>query len=123
MVLPAAPNITVQIAHLAGGGRATLPALEVFADAIAASDPRTRNLLFDVTTLTGGEKPENLGPVAEQMRRIGMARCLFGSDSSQPSRPVWREWPALHALPLTEAEFRQIAGNVAPYLARGSLSH
>lgn len=116
-VLPSAPDVTVQIAHMTGGGRATQPALKIFADAIAAGDPRTRNLYFDVATLTAGETPENLRVNVERMRQIGLERFLFGSDTSQPTRETWQQWPALHALPLTQDEFRLIANNVAPYLA------
>lgn len=115
-VLPSAPGIAVQVAHMAGGGRATHPALKVLAAAIASGDPKVRNLYFDVSTLTAGETPENLQVDAELIRQIGLDRILFGSDSSQPTRPVWQQWPALHALPLTPSEFRQIAENVAPYL-------
>lgn len=115
-VLPSAPDVAVQIAHMAGGGRATHRALKVFADAIAAGDPRTRSLYFDVATLTAGETPQNLHIDAAMIRQIGLDRILFGSDTSQAARPVWQQWPALHALPLTEAEFGRIAGNVAPYM-------
>ncbi|MDQ3483194.1 MAG: amidohydrolase family protein [Pseudomonadota bacterium] len=116
-VLPSAPDVTVQIAHMAGGGRVTQPAMKVFADAFAAGDPRTRNLYFDVATLTGGETPQNLRLDAEHMRKIGLERFLFGSDTSQTARVTWQLWPALHALPLTQSEFRQLARNVAPYVA------
>ncbi|HEX6159030.1 MAG TPA: amidohydrolase family protein, partial [Thermoanaerobaculia bacterium] len=57
-LLPLAPDVPVQIAHMAGGGRSTEPALTVFADAIAAGDPRTKRLYFDVATLTGGQTAE-----------------------------------------------------------------
>ena len=114
-VLPSAPDVTVQVAHMAGGGRATQPALKVFADAIAAGDPRARRLYFDVATLTGGETPQNLRLDVERMRQIGLDRILFGTDTSQPGRGTWQSWPSLHALPLTQSEFRQIAANVAPY--------
>src|SRR5262245_12718703 len=46
-VLPAAPDIPIQIAHLAGAGpgldRGSKEALAVFADAISTGDSRTRN--------------------------------------------------------------------------------
>jgi predicted TIM-barrel fold metal-dependent hydrolase len=117
--LAKARDVPVQIAHMAGGGRATHAALAVFADAIAAGDPRTRNIFFDVATLTAGETPENLRKNADQIRRIGLDRILFGSDTSQPERLIWQAWPALHALPLTQSEFRRIAANVAPYVEQG----
>lgn len=111
-ILPKAPDVSVQIAHMAGGGRATQPALKIFADAIAAGDPRTRKLYFDVATLVEGETPENLRVDAERIRQIGLDRILFGSEMLQT--PL-QGWAAFQALPLTQEEFSRIAGNVAPY--------
>ena len=45
------------------------------------------------------------------MRRIGFDRLLYASDG-----PPLESWLAFRKLPLTEEEFRSIAGNVAPYL-------
>lgn len=116
-LLPAAPDVPVQIAHMAGGGRSTAPALAVFADAIAARDPRTRNLYFDVATLTGGQTPEGLQKDAAQMRRIGFDRILFGTDTAPPNPPPAQSWTTFRVLmPLTDDELRIIAGNVLPYL-------
>jgi predicted TIM-barrel fold metal-dependent hydrolase len=117
-VLPAAPDITVQIAHLAGGGRSTDPALRVFADAIAAHDPRTRNLYFDVATSTQGQSDEGLKKDAERMRQIGMDRILYGTDMAVPPNQTAAEsWKTFRSrMPLTEAELRTIAGNIAPFL-------
>ena len=115
-VLPHAPDVTVQVAHMTGGGRATQPALAVLADAIAAGDPRTRRLIFDVATLVDGETAEGLRQDVERMRQIGLDRFVFGTDTSPPNPPANRAWAALHVLPLTEGEFRTIANNVAPYL-------
>jgi uncharacterized protein len=116
-LLPAAPRVTVQIAHMAGGGRSTDAALAVFAEAIAANDPGTRQLYFDVATLIGGQSDEGLRRDVERMRQIGLDRILWGSDIP-PSNPVARDaWLAFRIrVPLTEAEFRTVAGNVAPYL-------
>lgn len=47
-LMPAAPDVTVQVAHLAGAGGVEKPifdeVLGVFVDAIAKGDPRTKNL-------------------------------------------------------------------------------
>lgn len=112
-ILPEAPDVTVQVAHMAGGGRSTDPALAVLADAIAAGDPRTKNLYFDVATLTGGQSDEGLEKDAVRMRQIGLERILWGSDRG-PARQPWRDFRAL--MPLSAEEIRTIAGNVAPYL-------
>ena len=116
-LLPEAPDVAVQIAHMAGGGRATDSALAVFANAITAHDPRTKNLYFDVATLTAGETPEGLQRDAMRMRQIGLNRILFGSDLSPPNPSPRDSWQMFRLkVPLTDAEFRTIAANVAPYL-------
>jgi predicted TIM-barrel fold metal-dependent hydrolase len=116
-VLPAASDIPVQIAHMAGGGRSTDSALAVFAAAIQAKDPRTRHLYFDVATLTAGQTRAGLEQDARRMRQIGMSRILYGTDSSPPNPPARISWATFRALmPLTDEEFRIIAGNMTPYV-------
>lgn len=119
-ILPSAPDITVQIAHLWGGEGFSEAALTVYADAVAAQHPATRNLYFDVAELELVLKgqDERMKKAAMLMRRIGLQRILFGSDGPRfgdaPSREAWTGFRT--SVPLTEAEFRTIAGNVAPYL-------
>lgn len=116
-LLPAAPDVPVQIAHMAGGGRSTDAALAVFAEAIAAGDPRTKNVYFDVATLTSGQSDEGLRRDAERMRQIGFDRILYGTDTVPPNPPALRSWGMFRALmPLTEIEHGAIARNVTPYL-------
>ncbi len=111
-VLPRAPGVVVQIAHLAGPGRMDSPgipeALEVFSDAIAARDPRVENLYFDLAVSGWEAKPDLF---ARQLRRIGLSRLLYGSDS-----PPDRAWKEFRKFPLTAAELQQIEENIAPYL-------
>jgi predicted TIM-barrel fold metal-dependent hydrolase len=115
-VLPAAPDIPVQIAHFAGGGPGyTDEALEVFANAIIAKDPQTKNLYFDVATVADGQTPETLRKFAERIRQVGPQRVLFGTDMGPP--PARLSWLTFRTtVPLTEEEIKTIAGNVAPYL-------
>jgi len=122
-VLPAAPDIPIQIAHLAGAGpgldQGSREALSVFADAVAARDPRTRNLYFDVTTIvTMQTSVEEAAFIVANIRKIGLSRILYGSDMAISGNPPARQsWGAFRAmLPLTEAEFRTVANNVAPYM-------
>lgn len=119
-ILPAAPDVVVQIAHLAGGGRTTEAAFEVFADAIAANDPRTRNLYFDIAT---SAVPDQLSradveTLARLLRQVGMDRILYGTDAPVPpnlsAREGWRAFRRL--LPLSDEEIMDIADNVAPYM-------
>ena len=120
-VLPAAPDVVVQIAHLAGAGSYDEPtdaALGVFADAFAHGDPRVARLYVDVSGVAGlGDWRPYAERIAGRLRQIGLSRILYGSDGagdaeSAPSRRLDAFWQ----LPLTASEFRTIAGNIAPYL-------
>lgn len=119
-ILAAAPDIPIQIAHLWGGDRFREDALIAYADAVSARHRATKNLYFDAAELArviGGQE-DTLQTVAALMRRIGIARILYGSDGPyfgnwQP-RDAWAAF--LREVPLTDQEFIAIANNVAPYL-------
>lgn len=121
-VLPLAPDVPVQIAHLAGAGGYDDPAVDealaVFVDAVANRDPRMKNVYFDASGVIGVEKPtEKLDLVATRIRQIGVGRVLYGSDGALP--PAYtpkKAWEAFRRLPLTDAEFKIIANNRAPYM-------
>jgi predicted TIM-barrel fold metal-dependent hydrolase len=115
-LLPAAPDVPVQIAHFAGGGPGyTDEALEVYAEAIAAGDPRTKNLYFDIATVADGQNDEVLRTFAKRIRQVGPHRVLYGTDLAPP--PARHSWLTFRTtVPLTDEEMRTIAGNVAPYL-------
>ena len=120
-ILPGAPDVPVQIAHLAGSGGfdATIDAaLGVFTDAIARQDPRMKNVWFDACVIVRpGMAAEQLQTVATRIRQIGVARVLYGSDAAvSPASYPKAGWAQFRRLPLSEAEFRQVAGNVAPYV-------
>jgi predicted TIM-barrel fold metal-dependent hydrolase len=119
--LSAAPDVAVQIAHLAGAGswqdEGAQQAIEVFADALAKRDPRARRLYFDVTALGARATPDNAQWWASIIRRLGIERVVFGSDATIPKTSPGEAWAALRTLlPLTEDEFRTIATNVLPYM-------
>ena len=121
-VLPSAPDIVVQIAHLAGAGGYDDPAVDealgVYADAIAAKDPRTAHVYFEVSGVAGvGEWRVKADKIVARIRQIGVSRIFYGSDSAVgPGRKPAEAWASFRELPLTDAEFREIAANVAPYL-------
>lgn len=120
-LLPAAPDVPVQIAHLAGSGGyspATDSALSVFTDAIAKRDPRLRNVWFDATVVVRpGMTPDVLQQIAARIRQIGVGRVLFGSDAAaSPLTYPKSAWAAFRKLPLSDPEFGVIANNIAPYL-------
>jgi len=114
-LLPEAPDIVVQIAHFAGGGPGyTDSALGVYADAIAAHDPRTKNLYFDIATVADEQTDAALQTFADRIRQVGLKRVLYGTDLGPPQpRQSWANIRA--TVPLTDDELRVIASNVAPY--------
>jgi predicted TIM-barrel fold metal-dependent hydrolase len=123
LLLPEVPDVPVQVAHLAGSGPGydDPPAdsiMAVLAEAVEQHDPRTRHLLFDVTTVANGDiTPEQATLIVKRIRQVGLDRVLFGSDAAtgENLRPK-ESWAAFRRLPLTEREFDTIAANVAPYL-------
>jgi predicted TIM-barrel fold metal-dependent hydrolase len=119
-LLPAAPDVVVQVAHLASAGspqdEGAQHALEVFVDAVARNDPRTRNLYFDATTLGEPPTPVNAQRWAAAIRRL-RTRVLFGSDATTAATTPGGVWTAMRKLlPLTDDEFNVIANNTPPYL-------
>jgi len=118
-LLPAAPNVTVQMAHLWGGGAFAPEALAVYAEAVAAEHPATRNFIFDATDAAyAATSPEQSALIARRMRQIGLDRIVYGSDGAFEGHPDAKaSWLSFRkALPLTDDEFATIAANVAPYL-------
>ena len=124
-LLSFAPDIPVQIAHLAGTGPGfddpqAHSVLEVLAEAAAKKDRRARNLWFDVTTVAvPANSAEISALLVKRIRQIGVKRILYGSDAAIGSNPnlLPREaWAAFSRLELTRKEIKTIAGNVAPYL-------
>lgn len=115
-VLPSAPDVTVQIAHLAGAGGYDDPtfdeALGVFVDAIARHDARLEHVYIEVSGIAGIGRSHDKDPlVVGRIRQIGLERILYGSDG-----PPQAAWTAFTQLPLTADEIRTIAANVAPYM-------
>ena len=108
-VLPSAPDIVVQIAHLAGAGGYDDPAVDealgVYADAIAAKDPRTARVYFEVSGVAGvGDWRVKADKIVARIRQIGVSRILYGSDSAVgPGRKPAEAWASFRELPLTDA--------------------
>jgi predicted TIM-barrel fold metal-dependent hydrolase len=123
-IVPAAPDIPIQIAHLGGGGwyMKGFPddALGVFADAAAARNPLMKNLYFDVTGSVAPQyrqPPETYELMAQRMRTVGLKRILFGTDlpvdGLEKPADAWATFRKY--VPLKNAELEVIAKNVAPY--------
>jgi predicted TIM-barrel fold metal-dependent hydrolase len=120
-VLSAAPDVPVQIAHLAGAGGYDDPsvdeALGVFVVAIAKADLRTAHLYFDVSGVAGlGQWVDKASLIATRIRQLGVHRVLYGSDGTTDLLRPREAWAAFRQLPLSDAEFRTIESNVAPYM-------
>jgi len=117
------PDITIQIAHLAGNGPGiTSPeALAAFAEARAAKAPRAKNLYFDFAGLVYKDmSDQEAALMVTRMRQIGIDHVLYASDSAPgagPNPPTLEQWMLTRRkLPLTDAELRIIANNIAPYM-------
>jgi predicted TIM-barrel fold metal-dependent hydrolase len=123
-LLPDAADVPVQVAHLAGTspGYSSDEAMAPLAEAVAAGDPRTRSLYFDLAgNVTPTISAESAQLIARRIRQVGTERILFGSDLDPASSPR-REWGTFRGMiPLTDAEFRTIADNRLPYLPPGIL--
>ena len=123
-LLPYAPDVVVQVAHLAGSGNFppdAEQAMHVFEAAIRRHDPRTRDLYFDQSTVaTASTSPADGARIAQAIRQVGVKRVFFGSDMvvsyNPPPGPSWAIFKA--KVPLTAAELRAIALNVPQYMRR-----
>ncbi len=120
-LLPAAPRVPVQIAHLSGAGGYDDPAIDealgVFVDAIAKHDQRMAHVYFDISGITGiGQWKERGELIATRVRQLGLGRVLYGSDGAVSGNTPREYWTRFRQLPLADAEFRAIEGNIAPYM-------
>jgi predicted TIM-barrel fold metal-dependent hydrolase len=122
-LLAAAPDVAVQIAHLAGGGggysdAATDEVLGVFEGAFRRQDPRVKHLYFDIAGVAGGGNSAERAPIiVRHIRAIGVNRILYGSDGGDPTDPPPKaQLEAFRQLPLGAAELHAVESNIAPYL-------
>lgn len=129
-VLPAAPDVPVQVAHMGGPGGfgpGTRAALDAFAAALEEHPERTRHLIFDLssapqpTYLARGDtalvrRVEALNRAfADAARRLGFDRVVYGTD--WPVVPMARYLEGIRQdLPLSEEAFRDLVDDPAPYL-------
>jgi uncharacterized protein len=122
-VLPSAGESWVQVAH-AGGGLPMkhgnqLRVLRSFAAHITSGDPATQHVFFDLSYVPApGESPRTRSALALQMRKIGMARFLFGSDFNVLTPR--QEMAGLARLPLSNEELQTVKSNCAPWVCARS---
>ena len=121
-VLPAAPHVPVQIAHLSGAGGYDDPgtdeALSVFITAIAKNDPRMAHVYFDICGVAGlGGWKSKKELIAKRIREVGVKRILWGSDGAFGGGMTPKQaLEAFEQLPLSKQEFETIDSNRAPYM-------
>lgn len=122
-ILPAAPAVPVQVAHLGGTGpgfedRPAHVVLEYLATCMQRRDKRVNNLWLDVASIVHPSAPQStLDLIARRIRQVGLDRIVYGTDSAAADNLRPREsWAAFRKLPLREEEFARIARNVAPFL-------
>lgn len=120
-LVPVAPSIEIVVAHFGGSGPGYSPqtdeVMSVFGVAAQRKDPRMRNLYFDVATIVAAETTtDEAALVAKRVRQVGASRVLYGSDLSPPGGSIRAGWEIFRThVPLTDAEFRTIAGNVTRF--------
>lgn len=139
-VMPAASDVSVQIAHLGGWGgydRATDETLSTFAKICEEHPDSCRKLYFDISAVVLPPTYAKAAPgsedrllwdeqkdftdgserLATNLRRIGLSRILFGTD--WPETTANEYIPALrHGLRLSPAEINRVFNNAAPYLPK-----
>lgn len=120
-VVPAAPSVAIIVAHLGASGPGYSPQhdeiMATFGEAAQRRDPRMKNLYFDISSNAAEDTTAAEGAqMAQRIRQIGLKRALYGSDLSVPGGTIPAGWSIFRAkVPLTDAEFRRIAGNVTPF--------
>src|SRR5262249_19861813 len=120
-VVPSARDVPIQVAHLAGSGpgyadSAADSAMSELGQAVAVHRPGTNHLWFDVASIANDVSPDVAATIVRRIRQVGVDRIVYGSDTAIASNLPKESWAAFCRLPLTEAELRTIARNVAPYL-------
>lgn len=129
-VLAAAPEVPVQVAHLAGQGGyddAQRQALGVLVSAMEDRPDLTENLFFDLSAvpqppaLAEGDTAllrrveEMNAVVADALREVGPDRVVYGTDWDAVPLPLYLD-EIREALPMTDEEIRDLLDDPAPYL-------
>jgi predicted TIM-barrel fold metal-dependent hydrolase len=126
-ILPAAPDVTVQLAHLAGWGsydEANDEALGAFIDAMTSGEIDRSHLYFDLAAVfsvvsggvvTGPMTSSWTPVIARRMREIGLDHVLFATDWAAGSQSALAAF-LLNESGLTRKEVRRVFDNLAPYL-------
>jgi uncharacterized protein len=119
-VMPFAPHVVIQVAHLAGSGGYDDPsddeALGAFVAAIRAHDPVVKNLWFDVASVAGiGDWEDKKQLIASRIEQVGVKRVLYGTDGSWAGFTPAKGLSAFKQLPLSKKDIHTVLTNVPPY--------
>ena len=134
-VLSQAGDLPVQISHggsFGGIDAATLEALQLYGAAIARGAPGTAKLVLDLSAVAQLDLASLAGVPKEgiethsadewrtlyvnEMRQVGLDRFVLASDWPALTPPAEYFAAERSALPVTDAEWAELCGNVAPYL-------
>ena len=126
-VAPFARNVPIQVAHAGSGGGAdahTLSALGEFADAFEHDPEGAKNVFFDLAmvpdemsnTAKLAASADNIAKLKALMERIGLKRFVLASDWTHPLNLANYYADEKAALNFSEADWRLLASNVAPYV-------
>lgn len=129
-VLPAAPDVPVQVAHLGGNSGydpATHGAVQAFLAAFEDHPERTDRVYFDLAAVPlpismAGDDSARIAAwkevnarIAEAVRKIGPDRIVYGTDWPAVSVPRYLAG-VRESLPLEAARLRNLLDDAAPYL-------
>ena len=134
-VLPEAPDVTVQVAHMGGPGMfgtSTIEAMKAFEEAIEDDKVKMDNVIFDLGAVTADPEAalakgdtaraesyrKTHRRAARWIESVGSDRVVFGSDYFARSIPDYVT--TLRDLPLDDRLLRDVFDNTAPYLDGGS---
>jgi len=114
-----APNVAIQLAHIAGWGgydAETDSAIQAFLDAFDDGTLDRSQVWFDIAAVVDTKMPEdNAVQLSARLREIGLERVLFATDwdevDPKPHITMLEE-----NLPLSEGELKILLSNEAPYL-------
>lgn len=124
-LMPEAPDIPVQVAHLGGPGtysEVTRDVADRFIEAVKSENPLLDNVYFDLAEvpLQPGSKDENDDfdklnqKLAEQVRDLGAEKVLWGTDWIAGPQSVYLS--KLQSVALPDSLWKQIRKNRAPYV-------
>jgi predicted TIM-barrel fold metal-dependent hydrolase len=120
-IMPRAGEAWVQLCHASGFGNADelmFSNLQVFAAHIAAHDPITRHVIFDLASvITPTTSAQDAARLVALMRKIGLSRFVVGSDYDGTT-PKKTDELDREKLPLSAQEWRSVVRNCVPWVCK-----